>query len=119
MLPLPQFDGLEMLTVSSQAEVYAAIWVACMPSLARLWNVKFKETKLYLTLRSLLGSVQSTVQSKQPPTGDSGSQLQIYSHYVEINHGSSRGSNENYQKDESSIYQLVTVDVSSETAPKR
>ncbi|KAL2751869.1 hypothetical protein ACRALDRAFT_1083809 [Sodiomyces alcalophilus JCM 7366] len=37
-----------------QAEVYVSIFVACMPSLSRMWKVKFKETKLYGSLKSFL-----------------------------------------------------------------
>ncbi|PVI01876.1 hypothetical protein DM02DRAFT_470802, partial [Periconia macrospinosa] len=37
-----------------QAEIYASICVACAPSLAKLWKLDFKSTRLYATLQSLL-----------------------------------------------------------------
>lgn len=96
-----------------------------MPSLARLWNVKFKETKLYSTLESLFKSVRGTQSSlrstrKYAPSSDSVSHLQKDTHYVEINNGSTRASDEeSHLKSDPGIYRLTTVKVTSDPAPKR
>ncbi|KAF2488554.1 hypothetical protein BU16DRAFT_473457 [Lophium mytilinum] len=43
-----------------QAEIYAAICVACMPSMARVWKIKYKETKFYASIQSLLHTMRGT-----------------------------------------------------------
>ncbi|ESZ95416.1 hypothetical protein SBOR_4211 [Sclerotinia borealis F-4128] len=112
--------------VCIQAEVYATIMVACMPSFARAWNVSFKETKFYTSVQSLFTSVKGTQNStgssrKQPNLSESTSNLKNDSRYLELHSGSHesevRTQTSNLSKTDPGIYRMVTVNISSETAP--
>lgn len=47
-----------------------SIFVACMPSLSRMWKVQFKETRLYGSLKSFLTArSKSTYKSTDKGTG--------------------------------------------------
>ncbi|KAF7876408.1 hypothetical protein EAF04_001500 [Stromatinia cepivora] len=110
--------------VCIQAEVYATIMVACMPSFARAWNVSFKETKFYASLQYLFTSIKSTPNSlkdsRKQASGES-SNLQNDSRYVELHNGTHdnevRTEGSSRSKNNAGIYRMVTVNVSSETAP--
>lgn len=120
-----------------QAEIYAAICVACAPSLAKLWKLDFKSTRLYATIQSLLRSSSGSKQGSYPTgrrskgqtsSSESVSALQEPSHEIKgpYSFTSVMGADEGYEmqssggnsrlENQSGVYRQVTVDVSSHRA---
>lgn len=114
----------------SQAEIYAAICVACAPSLAKIWKLDFKSNRLYATIRSLLhssgGSKQSSYPSARGNTGgqsfsESASALQKRSaEVIEAGysfssvHAADEGYEMQSREGDVGVYRQVTVDVRSQ-----
>lgn len=121
---------MQKLIVNSQAEIYAAIWVACMPSLAKVWKIKFTETKFYAGLQSLLHSMrgsQSTFNKSSRNSRDSSETLtepqkDPHAEYklAPLSFSSVRRASEEgtRSQEESGIYRMVTVDLSSQRMPE-
>lgn len=113
----------------SQAEIYAAICVACAPSLAKFWKLDFKSTRLHATLQLLLHSIRSSKQDSYPslrgtragqPFSESVSALQKQSGEVDMAgfsfssvHAGERGY-EMQNHEDSGVYHQVTVDITSQ-----
>ncbi|PSN65481.1 hypothetical protein BS50DRAFT_575474 [Corynespora cassiicola Philippines] len=107
-----------------QAEIYAAICVACAPSLAKAWKWDFKSSRLYATLQSLLHSsgksTQGSYPSKQASNGASESVSALQKRSVEDSKpiyslGSIGSSDEGYEMQDrlqdSGVYRQFTIDV--------
>ncbi|OCL06346.1 hypothetical protein AOQ84DRAFT_321579 [Glonium stellatum] len=127
----PSWTGVETY-ICVQAEVYVAICVSCMPSLARFWKTTVVETKLYGSLQSLfhpMKSSQGSIRSGHPNSSSprqkssgSSSDLRKGQHYElgkrEAAHSFS--TIETYAEPESredgGIMKKVTTDVSSQAA---
>ncbi|KAF2114937.1 hypothetical protein BDV96DRAFT_646803 [Lophiotrema nucula] len=109
-----------------QAEIYAAICVACMPSLAKLGRFRFKESKLYTTLQSLLRSTGRTSNASQrtkrfqPSPNASVSALKHDPAEVseaDCSFSSIHGAEDGYELQRTDgAYRLITVDVTSQEA---
>ena len=113
----------------SQAEIYAAICVACAPSFVKAWNLDFKSTRLYSTLQSLLSLPSSSNQGSYPSArhpnrgqspSESVSALQKPSsdaNKAGFSFSSVHGGAEGYEMQNhegTGVYRQVTVDVRSQ-----
>lgn len=96
-----------------QVEVYTSIIVACMPSLAKLWNNKLKDTIFYRSLQSLLslarGSRSYKSKGEYVMESDSTSNLQ-WRGYSEFHAAPDM---EAMRHDGRGIRKMVTVELSS------
>lgn len=95
------------------------IAVSCMPSLAKLWRVKFADTGLYRNIQSLLSFVRrhDTSKSSFGVDGDSplgaGSTTRLQRGIGQIEIRSNEG-----QLEFGGIYKMTTVQINStQTAP--
>lgn len=116
---------------NSQAEIYAAICVACMPSLAKFWKNSLEGTKLLTSIRSLLQSASSatrSVYSKNSKSSKSKNQRSSFesasalrteaSEYDPAEHPfpSLAANNGREQPKTNEVYKMVTINVSSQEA---
>jgi hypothetical protein len=115
----------------SQAEIYAAICVACMPSLANFWKASLEGTKVLTTIRSFLRSASSATRSmysknsKYSKDGnrrssyESGSALRTdVSYYDPAEHPFPQlAANEDRQQQRpNEVHKMVTIHLSSQAA---
>ncbi|KAH8722686.1 hypothetical protein GQ44DRAFT_774714 [Phaeosphaeriaceae sp. PMI808] len=114
--------------IAIQAEIYAAICVACAPSLAKGTTFDFKSSRIYATFQSLLNSSKSSKQGSYPsargskgPNSSSESVSALQKSSAEVNKpgrpiSGVQAAGEGYEMHshgDAGVYRQITVDVRS------